>query len=414
VSAGARLALDADGWLILAGRALRSFAFGWLSVILALYLAARGFSAFTIGALLTATMVEDALLSLVLATWAARVGPAWIMAACAPLIALGGWLLASADSHALLFAGAVLGTLSPNGQEAGPFAPMEQALLPGSLRSGSAVRLFGWYNVCAFLPAALGAGAAGVVAGAAEPGDGALGVQRGMLLAYAAAGLVLSLLYVVLAVRLRGRTAVPAGLGRLGLRRSRAVVLHLAALQALDALAGGFIMQGLLAYWFHLRFGVDAAALGALFFGTSLLSAASFLVAARVAERFGLLNTMVFTHLPSNLLLMGVPFMPSFPAAAGLLLLRHLLSQMDVPTRQAYTLALVEPAERPAASGLTAGVRALAQACAPVVTGVTLASASALPFLLAGGLKSLYDLALFARFRRVPLHAPEAEGGAAR
>jgi hypothetical protein len=185
-------------------------------------------------------------------------------------------------------------------------------------------------------------------------------------------------------------------------------VLQLAGLQALDALAGGFIMQSLLAYWFHLRFGVGPEALGGLFFGTNLLSALSFLVATRVAERIGLLNTMVFTHLPSNVLLLGVPFMPSFAAAGALLLARHLLSQMDVPTRQAYTVALVAPEERAAASGLTASVRALAQACAPVVAGLTLSvAASPAPFLLAGGLKIVYDLSLFFRFRSVPLRGGE-------
>ncbi len=181
-------------------------------------------------------------------------------------------------------------------------------------------------------------------------------------------------------------------------------MLPLAGLQALDAFGGGFVMQSLLAYWFHLRFGVGAEALGALLFGTSLLSALSFLVATRVAERVGLLNTMVFTHLPSNVLLLLVPFTPTFGAAAAVLLARHLLSQMDVPTRQAYTMALVAPGERPAAAGLTAGVRALAQATAPLASGAAMATAATpLPFLLAGGLKIVYDLSLFFRFRRVPL-----------
>jgi predicted MFS family arabinose efflux permease len=187
----------------------------------------------------------------------------------------------------------------------------------------------------------------------------------------------------------------------------------MAGLQALDAFAGGFIMQSLLAYWFHLRFGAGPEALGALFFGTSLLSALSFLVATRVAERVGLLNTMVFTHLPSNVLLLIVPFMPSFAAAGAVLLVRHLLSQMDVPTRQAYTIVLVAPDERPAASGLTVSARALAQACAPVVTGLTMAAAATpLPFLLAGGLKIVYDLSLLLRFRSVPLPGASAEGSA--
>jgi MFS family permease len=403
--------LTAQGRLIFVGRALRSFSFGWLSVILALYLDERGFSAGEIGGVFTATMVEDALLTMFLSTVAARVGPARVMALTAPLVAAGGLLLAVADSRWLLLVGAVLGTLSPNGQEAGPFAPMEQALLPGAVRSGRVVRVFGWYNVFAFLPAAAGAAAAGGTLGwAMRRGTSALRAEQGMLLAYAGAGLVLTALYVLLARRPGEGSAAKqrARLGSLGLGRSRATVLQLAGLQAIDALGGGFIIQALLAYWFHVRFGVGPEALGALFLGTNLLSALSFLVAARLGERIGLLNTMVFTHLPSNILLLGVPFMPSFASAGGLLLVRHLLSQMDVPTRQAYTVALVAPEERAAAAGLTVSVRALAQACAPLVAGVTMGvTAGPAPFLLAGGLKVVYDLSLFFRFRSVRLASPD-------
>ena len=389
------------------GRALRSFSFGWLSVILVLYLQARGLGGAAIGAILTATMVEDALLTMLLSAVAARLGPARVMAATAPLIAFGGLLLAIADRPSMLLAGAVLGTLSPNGQDAGPFAPLEQSLLPGTVRSGSVVGAFGWYNVFAFLPAAAGAAASGGTLGwTLRHGIGETQAYRGMLLGYAAAGALLTCLYAFLAQRAQkpsAETSVQA-LGRLGLHRSRSVVFHLASLQAVDALAGGFIIQSLLAYWFHLRFGAGPEALGALFFGTNLLSALSFLVATRVAERVGLLNTMVFTHLPSNVLLLLVPFMPSFVTAAAVLLARHLLSQMDVPARQAYTVALVAPEERAAAAGFTASVRALAQACAPVVAGVTMAvAATPAPFLLAGGLKIVYDLSLFLRFRSVPL-----------
>jgi MFS family permease len=393
--------------LIFAARALRSFSFGWLSVILALCLHQRGFGATAIGAVFTATMVEDAFLTMLLSTVAARMGPARVMAATAPLLAVGGVLLALPESRWLVLLGAVVGTLSPNGQEAGPFAPMEQALLPRTVRSGPAVRVFGWYNVCGFLPSAAGAGAAGATLGwALHLGGDEARAQRGMLLAYAGVGVVLTLLYVRLA-RLEGGRGTEGGRtspGRLGLGRSRGAVLQLTGLQAIDALAGGFIMQSLLAYWFHVRFGAGPEALGALFFGTNLLSALSFLVATRVAERVGLLSTMVFTHLPSNVLLLLVPFMPSFAAAAAVLLARHVLSQMDVPTRQAYTMALVAPEERPAAAGLTASARALAQACAPVVSGLTMAAAAtAAPFVLAGGLKIVYDLTLFFRFRSVPL-----------
>jgi MFS family permease len=401
------LGLSPEGRLIFAGRALRSFAFGWLSVILALYLDQRGLSAAQIGVVFTATMVEDALLTMFLSTVAARVGPARVMLATAPLIAVGGLLLAVAQDHWLLLTGAVLGTLSPNGQEAGPFAPMEQALLPGTLRSGSLVRAFGWYNVFAFLPAALGAAASGGTLGwALRTGIDEMRAERLMLVAYAAVGVALTLLYARLAAHIPAPGSRAQGTRRasLGLGRSRSAVLQLAGLQAVDALAGGFIMQSLLVYWFHLRFGTGPEALGILFFGTNLLSAVSFLVATRVAERVGLLNTMVFTHLPSNVLLLVVPFMPTFGGAAAVLLARHILSQMDVPTRQAYTMALVAPEERPSASGLTASVRALAQACAPAVAGLAMAAtATPAPFLIAGGLKIVYDLSLFFRFRSVPL-----------
>jgi MFS family permease len=389
-----------------AAKAVRAFGFGWLSVVLALYLAKRGLSSAEIGAVFTATMVEDALLTMVLSTLAARLGPARVMVLTAPLIAIGGVLLAVAESPWLLFAGAILGTLSPNGQEAGPFTAMEQALLPGAVRSGSKTRVFGWYNVFGFLPAALGALGAGLWQGAAlARGIDELTAQRAMLWVYAAGGIVLTLICLRIA---KGPGAVAATVrppvGALGLGRSRLVVLQLAGLQALDALAGGFIIQSLLAYWFHVRFGVGPEALGALFFGTNLLSAVSFLVAARVADRFGLLNTMVFTHLPSNVLLLLVPVMPTFTAAAAVLLLRHVLSQMDVPTRQAYTMALVAPEERPAAAGLTVSARALAQACAPFIAGASMGvTATGLPFFFCGGLKIVYDLALFFRFRGVRL-----------
>jgi MFS family permease len=399
-----RLVLSREGWLLFAAKAVRAFSFGWLSVVLALYLAKRGMSSAEIGAVFTATMVEDALLTMVLAALATRIGPARVMVLTAPLITIGGVVLAVARSPWLLFAGAVLGTLSPNGQEAGPFTAMEQALLPGAVRAGSKTRVFGWYNVFGFLPAALGALCAGLWQGAAlARGMDELTAQRAMLWVYAAGGLVLTVVCLRIAAEPAAQAAPAAPpVGALGLGRSRRAVLQLAGLQAVDALAGGFIIQSLLAYWFHVRFGVGPEALGALFFGTNLFSALSFLVATRVAERFGLLNTMVFTHLPSNVLLLLVPLMPTFTAAAVVLLLRHVLSQMDVPTRQAYTMALVAPEERPAAAGLTGSARALAQACAPFIAGASMGvTATGLPFFFCGGLKIVYDLALFFRFRGV-------------
>ena len=186
------------------------------------------------------------------------------------------------------------------------------------------------------------------------------------------------------------------------MHRSRAVVAKLAALFAVDSFAGGFVVQGLVAYWFNLRFGADPAVLGLIFFGTNLFSAASFLAAVPIARRIGLLRTMVFTHLPSNVLLMLVPLMPSLEAAVAMLLARHLLSQLDVPTRQSYTMAIVAPDERSAAAGLTSVAKNAAAAIAPAFAGATLAVPSlGLPFLVAGGLKVVYDLTIYAVFRGV-------------
>jgi MFS family permease len=396
-----------EGRLVLAAKAIRTFGFGWLSVVLALYLARRGFSSAEIGAVFTATMVEDALLTMALAALATSVGPIRVMVFTAPLIVLGGVLLAVADSKWLLLAGAVFGTLSPTGQEAGPFTAMEQALLPATVRSGSTTRMFGWYNVFGFLPAGLGALVSGLsMQWALGRGFDEVHAYRAMFGAYALMGVGLTAIFSVMN---RSRSFEPIGrglprAGAFGLHQSRGIVFKLASLQGLDALAGGFTMQSLLVYWFHLRFQANPEAVGLLFFGTNLLSAASFLLATRIADRFGLLNTMVFTHLPSNVLLLMVPLMPTFPLAAVFLLMRHLLSQMDVPTRQAYTMALVAPEERPAAAGFTGSVRALAQACAPLVSGVAMATAATgAPFFLSGGLKIVYDLALFFTFRRVEI-----------
>jgi MFS family permease len=398
------LTLSRDGRIVFAGRALRTFSCGYLSVVLALFLSERGLSAAQIGAVFTATLVEDAVLTTLLAAVADRVGRRRILILTAPFIAVAGVFLAVARDPLVLMAAAVLGTLSPSGQEAGPFSPIEQAMLADAVPAAERTRAYAWYNIFGFLPAALGALAAGGWLHAVGAWGGTpMEAYRGLLWLYAGGGVILMLLYARLSPDRRS-TSAPTPLG---LHRSRAVVLQLAALQSVDALAGGFIVQALLAYWFHLRFGVGPEVLGPLFFGTNLLSALSFLVAAPVAERIGLLNTMVLTHLPSNVLLLLVPFMPSFPLAAAALLARHLLSQMDVPTRQAYAMALVAPDERSAAAGFTTSARALAQSAAPVFSGFALAkAASGLPFFLAGGLKIVYDLALYFRFRGVTLAEP--------
>lgn len=395
-----------DGALVFTGRVVRTFSLGALSLALPLLLKHRGLSAAALGGVLTATLVEDALLTAAVTAMAPRWGRRRLLILSAIPMVAGGIALARAQQTTWLLAAVVLAVVSSNGQDAGTFSPLEVAILPDAVAARRQTRAFAWLNVAGFLPAALGALAAGqwlrLATAAGRPFEDAL---RSVLWAYALGGAVLALVYSALS-REAEKPASNAATPRtwLGLHRSRRIVLQLAGLQALDALAGGFVAQSLLVYWFDLRFGVGPDVLGRLFFGTQVLSALSFLAAARLAERVGLLHTMVFTHILSNLLLAAVAVMPSFRLAAAALLCRHLFSQMDVPTRQSYTMALVAPDERAPAAGLTTAVRGLAQSVSPALTGVALAHAAfGLPFFLAGGLKIVYDLALFARLRRVVL-----------
>jgi MFS family permease len=403
-----------DGALVFTGRAVRTFSLGALSLALPLLLKDRGLSPAALGAVLTATLIEDAIITMAVTAAAPRWGRRRLLILSSIPMILGGVTLALARDTTVLLIAIVLSVVSSNGMDAGPFSPLEIAILPDTVPPERQTRAFAWFNVAGFLPAALGALAAGqwlrLSAAAAIPSEEAM---RIVLWAYAAGGVALAGVYLGLSGDAARARTTAAGTPRtwLGLHRSRGIVFQLAGLQAVDALAGGFVAQSLLVYWFSLRFGVGPDVLGLLFFGTQLLSALSFLAAARLAEWMGLLRTMVYTHGFSNLLLAGVALMPTFPLAAALLLCRHVFSQMDVPTRQSYTMALVAPDERAPAAGLTTAVRGVAQAISPALTGIALAHAVfGLPFFLAGGLKLAYDLALFARFRRVPL-AVAVDGG---
>lgn len=391
-----------DAGLLLAARGLRLFAYGFLSVVLAVYLASAGLSAGQIGALFTVALAGGAVVTVALSTLADRWGRRGTLIVSSVLMGAGGAALASSDNFFILLVVAAFGTFSPSGQEVGAFQSLEQAAL-AQTSERVRVRVYAWYNLVGYLAAALGGLAVGVAIPALRcVGWSEIEAQRALVWAFAGAGLALLLPYAAMSAAVETR---PVGDGsRLGLRQSRGVVWRLSALFGLDALAGGLVIQSLVAFWFNQRFGVGAEQLGPLFFGTNLMSGLSFLVAARLAERFGLLNTMVFTHMPSNVLLALVPFMPSWQLAGAVLIARHALAQMDVPTRQAYTMILVAPDERAAAAGFTNAVRTAAASVAPAISGLALqAAASGLPFVLAGGLKIVYDLTLWLTFRRVPL-----------
>jgi len=273
---------------------------------------------------------------------------------------------------------------------------------------------FAWYNLVGSFATALGALSGGLLARSlqAQAGWPALDAYRAVLVGYAIAGGLLFLLFLCLSPAVEVRPAAVAPARRtLGLHRSRNVVLKLSALFALDAFAGALIVQTMMAYWFHVRFGVDEAVLGSIFFGANILAGISALLAARIAARFGLINTMVFTHLPSNIMLCLVPLMPNLPLAIVLLFARFSISQMDVPTRQSYTMAVVAPDERSAASGVTAVARSIGASLSPVLSGLLLTVSLGAPFFLAGSLKIVYDLLLYRSFKTLkPPEEQEAAG----
>lgn len=395
--------LTRDGWIVFGSRIVRLFAYGLVSVVLALHLAAVGLSDKQIGTLLTLTLIGDAAISLLMTQVADRLGRRRMLIAGAGLMVLAGAVFALTSHPLFLTLAACIGTLSPSGHEVGPFWAIEQATLAHQTASRQRTNVFAWYTLVGSLATACGALSGGAVATALQQqGTTPLDSYRLLFVGYAVLGGVLAVLFTALSAQVEVTPPPPAPAGFFGLHRSRTIVRNLSLLFMLDSFAGGLVVQSLLAYWLHMRFGADAAALGQVFFGANLLAGLSALVAARLAARFGLINTMVFTHIPANLLLIAFPLMPSFPLAALALWLRYCVAQMDVPARQSYLMAVVDADERAAAAGVTTIARTAATAFAPAVTGTLLgASLLNLPFFLAGGLKIVYDLALYFSFRDV-------------
>ena len=398
--------------LILVMRGLRSLAYGLLAVLLGVALADEGFSPVAIGVLITVSLLGDMIGTYVIGLFADTWGRRRTLVLLSLLMAATGVIFGLVMSYPVLLVAAFFGTLGTSASETAPFLPIDQAMIAQVTPPEHRTALFARYNLVASLSAALGALVVGLPDLLARLGlPLALGLHL-LFWMYAA----LALLVVGLALRLSSQVEAPVRdtvpVQRVGPRlvptlgESRGVVLRLTGLFSLDALAGGLVVQSLMVLYFHLRFGVPLSFLSALFFGANLLSALSFLAAVPLAQRFGLLGTMVFTHLPSNVLLVLVAFAPTFPLAAVFLLLRQALSQMDVPTRQAYTMALVAPQERTAATSVTSLARSVGSATGPAFSGLLLQGPLllvGLPFILAGTLKAIYDVTLWSVFRRVRL-----------
>jgi MFS family permease len=412
--------LTSDGRKLFATRIARLFAYGFVSVILVFFLAAVKLTNLQSQLLLALTLVGDIGVSLWLTTTADRFGRRKTLVVSALLMVFAGVVFALTRNFALLLIAATVGVISLSGYEIGPFLSVEQAslsqIVPDKRRTG----VFAWYNMVGSFATAFGSLAGGVLAQALQDrGMMALGSYRVIFVAYAGIGLMLALVFLLLTPAVEvapGAVSAGAAAGefkrRFGLRRSKGVVAKLSALFAMDAFGGGFVIAGLIALWFNQRFGIREAAVGQILFWANILAGISALSAAWLASKIGLVRTMVFTHVPSNILLMLVPFMPNLPLAIALLLLRFSISQMDVPTRQSYTMAVVSPDERSAAAGITGIARSVGGAAAQMavaplrqfgwLSGI---------FYVGGGVKLIYDALLYHNFRKNrPPEEKEKEG----
>lgn len=390
---------------VLAAKGLRSFGDGYVSLLLPVYLLNLGFGPLQVGVITTATLLGSGLLTVLVGLRAYRYPYRALLLAATVLMAATGLGFAFVGDFWPLLLIAFIGTLNPSSGDVSVFLPLEHAALARLVDDRRRTAVFARYSLVGSLAAALGALAAGLPAWLAR----AAGIPeataiQGMFLLYAALGGIASLVY----------HGVPRTLGCDAHRQSRALgtakkpIYMLAALFSLDAFAGGFVVQSMLALWLYQRFSLSLGAAGSLFFWTGVLSAFSYLVAARVAHRFGLVNTMVYTHIPASICLIAMPFMPALDYVVALLLVRSFLSQMDVPTRSSYVMAIVPPAERPAAASITSVPRSMAAALSPTVAGYLLgASSFGWPLLIAGTIKIVYDLLLLAFFG--PVRPPEEQ-----
>ena len=380
--------MSRDGRLVFVAKATRTFCYGFLGILFPVYLAERGLDARQIGVAVTLTLLASAAMTFAIRRPAERYGARTALVAQAGLIVVSALVFLATEQPWLIVAAAMVGNLAVGTGETGPFLTLEQVAVTRATPRERLTTTLSFYNLAGYAASALGAGAVGY----AGPSP------RLLFSVFLLGGLVQMGAYALMrpdpgrSVVARHATPMP----------SRRLIHRLAALFALDSLAGGFVLQSLIAYWLYTRFGMGLAALGWTFFGAQVLSGLSLLLAARLAPRLGLVNTMVFSHLVSNVLLIGVALAPSAALAVTLLLARHLLSQMDVPTRQSFLMLAVEDHERERAASLTNTSRTLAQSVSPALTGWVMASVSlTAPFFLGGGLKIAYDLMLYATIRRL-------------
>ena len=401
--------LKKDIYILFATRILRMFAYGSLSVVLVLYLSKIGLSDYQIGLLITLTLIGDAIISLWITTKADTYSRKKMLMLGSFLMAAGGIAFLFTNNYLVLAVTAIVAVLSPTGKEIGPFLSIEQSSLAQILERKNLTRIIAWYNLAGSFATAFGALSAGWLSEVLlHEGISVTGSYKIIIAGYGSIGIILLILFSFLSGYIEAKKIrdIQPVKRTLGLHKSKAVVLKLSSLFALDAFAGGFIIQSMIAYWFYLKFDLSIGILGSIFFATNLVAGISALFAARIANRIGLLNTMVFTHLPSNILLILIPLMPNLTLSICMLIVRFSISQMDVPTRQAYTMILVEEDERSAAAGISTISRSIGSSISPTFCGMLLANPLLInfPFFFAGGLKIIYDLWIYISLRKVKIN----------
>lgn len=398
--------LSRDGKLLLTARILRTFGYGFLSVVIAIYLRFLGFNDIQIGLLLGSTLVNSVIFTIFASFYADRIGRRRFLVIYASLMSISGLIFTFSDNYFLLIIAALIGTINVTGSETGTFLTIEQAILPQTIRDKKKMNtIFALYNMVGTFAMSAGIILSGLPSLLQEQYFGTSHVEsfKILFILYSLLGLVVMIVYLMISKNIEIKPGIKKSLTETLSPRSKKIVGKLSALFAVDSFAGGFVIQSVVSLWFFTKFGADLTTLSYIFSAAGILTALSYIAAAKIADKIGLVNTMVFTHIPSNVLLIIVAFAPTLQLAIILYLIRMGLSQMDVPTRQSYIVAIVEEDERTAASGLTNVSRNIAQTVSPSVIGYIFQSFLALsgPFVLGGAIKIIYDLALYFNFRNI-------------
>ncbi|HEY4680675.1 MAG TPA: MFS transporter [Nitrosarchaeum sp.] len=401
--------LTKDGKLLISARTIRTFSYGFLSMILAIYLNLIGFDELLIGFILSATLVNSIIFNLFSSFFADRIGRKKILIIYASLMAVSGGVFFTTENYFALIIAAFIGTINVTGSETGAFLSLEQAILPQTVKNiKKRNTVFALYNIIGTLAMAGGILLSSLPQVMQENfGFSTIDSFKPLFLIYILAGIAVALIYFFFSKEIEvKKTLDPKTFSSNLSPKSKQIILKMSSLFALDSFAGGFVIQSLVAFWFFTKFGVDLTTLSIIFSVAGVLTAVSFFFAAKIADHIGLINTMVFTHIPSNILLILVAIAPTFHIALVLYLARMSLSQMDVPTRQAYIVVVVEENERTAAAGITNTSRNIAQSISPSITGAIIHSMwFSAPFVIGGLLKIIYDVGIYANFRKTkPSH----------